>query len=482
MKLLLLFTILFYPILSFSSIDIYFANGIKTEEFEASENAEILELAILKITYRGNISNYNKQIAKVSYAYNNTHGFGSDILESLLQKIGWNGLTDLLTEDHKKDLSKQIIAYKESLDKGRNVLTVAHSQGNLFTYEAFEAIKNNNCDAGNLKAISVASPMSADIQKNTPRIDWDNDLVARIASFGFSVNDIESKVRSVMWEDIYEPEDVEEFSDSPAEPKAEYVHVSNLGSMYNSYYRAQEGGINSTVHSFEFYMGINLKDANGKTIYNPFDGKVLIDTQAKDAIMLAIKNVLDSNKNTVSKSGVIETTLSWNYGSDINMDLDMQGPNVHHDIKDVEGVAREHAYVESAFDVKPGDMFELYATGNKLDDSELQESCLDTQPVKIYAIVKTPSGSHFKQYQAQNFEELNIGKFAEIEVRKKILTTSVCPAHRLFWNAQNSSFDCRYPVKSPSPSRTYQGCTDKEKKSSCGCVPCEYIVRGTPIH
>ncbi len=78
--------------------------------------------------------------------------------------------------------------------------------------------------------------------------------------------------------------------------------------------------------------------------------------------------------------------------------------------------------MQSAFDVRPGDMFELYATGNKLEGSQLKESCLDTQPVKIYAIVQTPSGNRFKQYQAQNFKKLNIGKFAEIEVRRTIVT------------------------------------------------------------
>ena len=170
-KLLFLLLLCLLPVYSFAFeineclTDVYFANGILTTPEQAFNNAEfILKPAII---VKLGINNYNKQIGKVSYAYNQTNGNLSDLTESLLQKIGWDGLTDLFSKDHGSDLRKRIETYERSLNAGNNVLTVAHSQGNLFTYEAFNAIKNKNiCNSSRLKAISIASPMWADIESN----------------------------------------------------------------------------------------------------------------------------------------------------------------------------------------------------------------------------------------------------------------------------------------------------------------------------
>jgi hypothetical protein len=89
-----------YPVVSFSAIDerktdVYFANGIKTEDWQAETNAGLLEASIKNITYGRNINEYNKHIGEVSYAYNQTANFGADSLETLLQKFGWDWLTNL---------------------------------------------------------------------------------------------------------------------------------------------------------------------------------------------------------------------------------------------------------------------------------------------------------------------------------------------------------------------------------------------------
>ncbi len=52
----------------------------------------------------------------------------------------------------------------------------------------------------------------------------------------------------------------------------------------------------------------------------------------------------NGNSFTV-KEGIIETTIAWNYELDIDMDLDMSGPNVEHDVKDIPDVGLEHAFV-----------------------------------------------------------------------------------------------------------------------------------------
>jgi hypothetical protein len=71
------------------------------------------------------------------------------------------------------------------------------------------------------EAISVASPMSADIKAGTPRIDWDNDFVPRIASLGGSTG-YSNNVRDIEWES----------NDSFGAGKPEhYAYKSDLGTL-----------------------------------------------------------------------------------------------------------------------------------------------------------------------------------------------------------------------------------------------------------
>jgi hypothetical protein len=68
------------------------------------------------------------------------NGFLSDNLESALQKFGWFGLRDLLGDVHGVDLHLQVKKYKNSISSGHKVLVVAHSQGNMFAGEAYNAL------------------------------------------------------------------------------------------------------------------------------------------------------------------------------------------------------------------------------------------------------------------------------------------------------------------------------------------------------
>ena len=141
-KILLFLFIVFYPISSFATIDerktdVYFANGIKTKDEDARKNAALLEKSIKKELYGNSEIELKKHIGKVSYAYNQTTNFGADSLETLLQKFGWDWLTNLFIPSHQTDLQLQIDTYKASINSGHKVLVVAHSQGNLYTYEAY---------------------------------------------------------------------------------------------------------------------------------------------------------------------------------------------------------------------------------------------------------------------------------------------------------------------------------------------------------
>ncbi len=167
-KIFLLLLIWIYPIASFSAInerktDVYFANGIKTKDSQAESNAKLLRTSIID---KFGIEHYNQRINKVSYAYNNTNDMfidgdgGFDLIESADQKLDLIKWRDWLASlvgyvtSHASDLKKQIDAYKASIDNGHSVLVVAHSQGNLFTGEAFAAL--GPCMQKQFEAVSIA--------------------------------------------------------------------------------------------------------------------------------------------------------------------------------------------------------------------------------------------------------------------------------------------------------------------------------------
>ena len=180
-NLLLIFVLFFNPLVVFAAIDecktdVYFANGILTEDWQAKDYAILLEEEITSMLGK---EAFTQKIGKVSYAYNSTNYFGlHDLGEALRQKLDLNTFYDFIGDVHGRDLQVQIETYESSINGGHKVLVVAHSQGNLFTYEAYNKLSTNA--KNNFEAVSVASPMSADVKYGTTRIDWDNDIVPRI--------------------------------------------------------------------------------------------------------------------------------------------------------------------------------------------------------------------------------------------------------------------------------------------------------------
>ena len=109
---LLLICCLFFPLFSFAGvderkIDIYFANGIDTSRKDAENIVrDILRPAIKKEFYQ-NEKEMKRRIGKVALSYNQTVDFGSDILESIVQKIDILNLVDKMFDtQHKTDLEK----------------------------------------------------------------------------------------------------------------------------------------------------------------------------------------------------------------------------------------------------------------------------------------------------------------------------------------------------------------------------------------
>ena len=152
MKRIFLLLIIFLTF-AFSAIDecktdIYYGNGILTSPSQAQHAAYVtLQLAV-KSLY-GTEKEMKKHIGKFDYAYNSTHLGGlHDLIESLYQKLSLTDYLDKLAKlwdkmrqtAHEADLSEQVNKYKSSIREGHKVLVVAHSQGNLFAYEAYRKL------------------------------------------------------------------------------------------------------------------------------------------------------------------------------------------------------------------------------------------------------------------------------------------------------------------------------------------------------
>jgi len=244
-----------------------------------------------------------------------------------------------------------------------------------------------------------------------------------------------------------------------------------------------EQSFESHYEIFKFFGvtdAISLDGGTAASLYykgihrNPISGHTILTRGSRD-IMYALtvsreekKICEDSYQPVTMESGAIEVILKWTCADSINMDLGFVGDNVIKDIADVENLGLEHAYVANQSDIYPGAVYGVSATGEKIEESELEESYLEDNPINIYAVIKTPVMNYFKQYEVRNFNQLNLGEFATIEIEEGKIKT--------VYQAINSS---DYETPNPRPYvRTYNDCTEEEKKYSCQCVPCKYIVRG----
>ena len=314
-KLLFLLFVWLLPLFAFGSVnecltDVYFANGILTDEGNATANTILLKRAIQRDVYHLNIKDYNKNIGDVYKAYNSTHGSYWDIIESAAQKWGFQWLKDKLWDTvHKADLSLQIKHYKESIRMGHRVLAVAHSQGNLFTNDAYKAILGDSHDwwmTPYFRIVSVASPMHFKITDDTPEISWDNDLVADLG-LDLMNGRTYNPVRKIKWE-FYDGVPI---ANRVARPRHNYVRSNKLNEIYKGSWKAVEGLLqkfDSNVHAFTFYMGQPIKDGDtGEIFYNPFDENKTLQTDiAKTKIMTAINNQLDDLEKVVSQYKIKE--------------------------------------------------------------------------------------------------------------------------------------------------------------------------------
>ncbi|MFT7879340.1 MAG: RHS repeat-associated core domain-containing protein [Sulfurimonas sp.] len=216
-KLLLLFLVWLYPVISFSAIDecktdIYYGNGILAEDEDARKIVkDILRPNIQKERFNDDETEMKKHIGEVGYSYNQTNGFILDGLETYLQKLNIQLFVDAWSlahgyiSNHLEDYIGHYNKYAARIRDGHRVLVVAHSQGNLFTDVIYKRLGSQSKEAWMQQyfgAVSVASPMNADISNDTERITWDNDIVGRwVAHNGTSASDeVINPIRRIEWE------------------------------------------------------------------------------------------------------------------------------------------------------------------------------------------------------------------------------------------------------------------------------------------
>jgi len=166
---------------------IFYANGVKNSPEFASESLGEVRAAVL-----GRLSETEIKPSRVSFslAYNFSEGLVLDLLEAYEQKKYedltefWKWFFDLgiapewfqaivaksfelirASMRSGPNLDEQIASYRAVLDQKGSVLTIAHSQGNLFSNMALELISQQSeisskrsKEADRLKLVSVATP------------------------------------------------------------------------------------------------------------------------------------------------------------------------------------------------------------------------------------------------------------------------------------------------------------------------------------
>ncbi|MGB5966407.1 MAG: hypothetical protein WBF77_08135 [Sulfurimonadaceae bacterium] len=259
-----------------------------TDEKNATKGRDLIRDTVLIEQYDGNLVKMNKEL-NFKTAYNQTYGFSGDIYEAYLQLAnesdGWlsfygfisyvfgntgndsdwyNQALALITEDmteamikqaYEADLSVQIRDYKDSISLGHGVIVVSHSQGNLFTNDAYKNVTQNDGSwrKNYFTAVAVASPATKLLEDDNkdPHIGFDNDLVAWLGTLGITDN-----------------------------PNRSYKYINALGELVENSFDLQ-------FHLFDYYMGehIIFQDGVSERNISTDIGKSIIMSFLSDAII-----------------------------------------------------------------------------------------------------------------------------------------------------------------------------------------------------
>lgn len=253
----LLMLLFFIPLLGFSDdiiiderkSDIYFANGVLTDEDSAEANLELIRTKIRLEQYGGSIIEMDKEL-NFDTAYNQTFGFVDEdmgygalrtfiktallfgpsklagrvgeIYEKIVSAVGGTA-EQIANMAREADLKVQIAKYRESIRSGHGVIVVAHSQGNLFTNETYRKFTIDEGLDGDIyrkngwlnqyfTRINVASPSSIK-EGGDVHIAFHNDPINHLSSLSTTANPNKSYTRNALGEIIDYDGDSVDFHD-----------------------------------------------------------------------------------------------------------------------------------------------------------------------------------------------------------------------------------------------------------------------------
>ena len=282
--------------------DIYFANGVLTDKKTAENNLDLIWEKVRIEQYGGDVVKMEKELT-FDTAYNQTFGTIADFYEALMQKadesFGWEALYNvikaaLMLKDkievtlpngktvemsgslfdrfmqitHDADISTQVKSYRKSIRQGHKVIVIAHSQGNLFTNEAYQKMISSDDGRENdwlkkyFTRISIATPASVKYGGDTV-VSFHNDPVAHLGSLAKIDNPNKAYLKNALGEII------------------------------------EEDALSADFHAFTYYMGEKSVQGTGQ-IGSGYHAKVSTDI-AKNIIMGFIKGAVDKHKEAPSQ-------------------------------------------------------------------------------------------------------------------------------------------------------------------------------------
>ena len=446
---------LFYPILALAEIDerkidIYFANGIDTSPEDARFSVrEILAPAIKKEFYQ-NEEEMERYIGKVALSYNQTVDFGADIWESIVQKIDILNLVDLMFDTlHKTDVNKQVQTYKKSIQSGHRILVIAHSQGNLFTGDAYNAL--DSWMKPYFEAVSVASPRHFKIKSDTPHIAFTNDIVPYAGGIFISIDNPNSEAGSIETHAFSyymgHPSKESHLSTNVAKVKImkaiskRYKVLNQVVSQWKVK-QTQGCGCEKKILLTHVYSPDNMDylikdinplnfDENGKLYQVLDESNDTVHWIKGSSDGTAIKNeqkhlpntcyslsgteeIIKGSRNPNPHDGVLRVVLDWNK-KDIDLTLSIDGPT--------SGVKETHPNYEC-----PRENWYI-ATDNKLQEGHYIVSVnapsnvdISLMPEQIRLDVKALGKGEYLTLDINDTLLLNLGQVYDIEITKNAAT------------------------------------------------------------
>jgi len=204
----------------------------------------------------------------------------------------------------------------------------------------------------------------------------------------------------------------------------------------------------------------NFRDENASIpLTVVFNGNIGVDEGVAVAKTTA-------NAPTLSKEltqGVVEVTLSWDrcYPM-VDLDLETNWDAGVLEVHDDENSTFEYYVIEDDKSIYPGS-YSFYGR-DKTDHSLLDEEAMQEDPIDIYVFAKAPGTKKLYKVEATVPGQLDIGRLFDIDIREKEVVVYPSPDVT--------------PVVSAPYRPVERGFDECAGNRSCGCIPCEYKIRG----